>query len=151
MGHDEQLGGPGRVRFGIVGAARRRALDADPRTSENEQVEIEFTRAPATAGPTPEGALDLLQAGQQVERAPDQVGATGSIEGDDRVAELGLVREPDGGGGIQARDSSEVCVRECCDGHDRLGQCPSGITQIRPQTEVGADVSIAHGLSVGGG
>jgi hypothetical protein len=95
MGDLEDLRGLGRVRLRIDRARRRRALDVDASAPEDEQVEIELPRAPAFSRSPPELAFELLERGEERDRAALRVRRGADVERDHGIAELGLVRDPD--------------------------------------------------------
>ena len=90
----QQLRGLRRVGEGVIGARTGRALDADPRAAEHEQVEVELARAPPAARPAPERPLELLEVGEELECATRGFLARRDVERDDGVAEIAAGRSP---------------------------------------------------------
>ena len=96
---------------GVVAPGGGRALDLIGMAAEDEQVEVELAGAPALAVLPPEGALDRLEREQQGQCAGLRVGTGRDVEGDDRVAEVRLIRDADGRRGVQAGDTDEPGAR----------------------------------------
>ena len=91
MRDHEQLSRLVRIRLGVERPGVVGALHAESRPTEDEEIEVELARAPATAPLATERALQALEPGQQVEGAARRVRAGRDIERDDRVMEIGLV------------------------------------------------------------
>jgi hypothetical protein len=68
----------------------------DASAPEDEQVEIELTRAPALARPAAELALERLERGQEGDRAPFRVRQGGDVEGDTALRNSGWSVTPTG-------------------------------------------------------
>ena len=95
MRHLEEPIGLAAIQSGVDRTAGRRAIEREPMTPEQEQVEIDLARAPARARATAELAFDALEGDQQIRRG-DVWGSRGrDVQGDDCIAELGLVGDAD--------------------------------------------------------
>ncbi len=112
-------------------------------TAEDEQVQVELPGTPALAFAASEGALQALERDQERQRPGLGVRAGGDVEGDDRVAELGLVQDPDGSGGIQPRHADQARAVERGQGVDPGGERAGGVAEVRSQADVGAHPSSA--------
>ena len=153
VGHLEQPGGLGRI------ASRRRRdrasagrSTAEPRPTEDEEVEVELARAPATALPATERALERLEPGQQRQRAGSPgPGPAGTSSATTALWNSGWSVTPTGAVDVQPRDAAEHAPRAGPATAHGLGQRRRGITDVRAETDVGADASGRHGPLVEGG
>lgn len=145
VGHDEQLLGRPRVGFRVDRAGVRWAFDRKARTPEDEQIEVELARTPARPTATPERTLELLELRKQRHGSGGGVGAGWDVQGDDRIAEHGLVDDPHGFGRVQPRDATEAHAQQTGERPDRRCQGGAGIADVRPQPDVGADATVGHG------
>ena len=69
----------------------------------------------------------------------------------DRVAELGLIRDPDRLRRIQAGDGTQPDIGQPAERDDRLAESRLGVSEIRAEADVGAHGSGGHGPLVGCG
>ena len=69
MRHLEQLRGLGGIELGVDGTRGGRPLDGDPGSTEDQQVEVELARPPATAILPAELAFEALERREEVEGA----------------------------------------------------------------------------------
>ena len=151
MRHLEQLRGLGGIELGVDGARRGRPLDGDPGSTEDQQVEVELARSPATAILPAELALETLERREEVEGAGRRIRTGRRVECHDRVPELGLVDDADRLGRVQARHGTDAAGgqrRERANGRDerRLG-----IADVGAEADVRADSAVGHGCLFGGG
>lgn len=134
MGDDEVEG------FRRVGRAGSRGpLHPDAGPPEQEQVEVELAGPPAGAVATAERPLEPLQGDEQGERAGRGVGAGRDVERHDRVAELRLVGHADGFGDVEARDPGQSHAGQGREGANRRGEGRGGVSDVRPEADVGPD------------
>ena len=129
---NHEIGRLGRIR----GLGLRRSLDGDPVAAEDEQVEIQLSRAPALAIAAPERALELLQRGEQGQGTGGRIAADGSVEGDNGIAELGLVEDADRLGRVKPRDTAQSDAGQCRDRPDPSRDGPRGIAEVRPEPDI---------------
>lgn len=117
-------------------------------STEDQEVEVELARSPATAASTTRGSLEGLEAAEQRKgRFRRVVGPTHDVEANGAVAELRLVRDPPGRRGVQAGDAADRSARERIQRDDCLSERPRGVAEVRPEADVGADPSrLAHPL-----
>ena len=92
-----------------------------------------------------------LSAARRRERRGRRVRAGRHVQGDDRVAEVGLVRLAPGRRHVQARDAAQPRAGEGRERGDRLGQRRLGIPDVRAEADVRADPSSGHGRLPGDG
>lgn len=112
MGHDEQppVGRRGRPR--VERPAGGRPRDRQPLPPEQEEIEVEDARPPATTGLPARRALDRLQREEQLEGARRWIRAARHVEGDDGVPERRLVDDTDRPGQVEARDTAKADTRQ---------------------------------------
>lgn len=117
-------------------AGFRRSLDVDRVAAEDEQVEVQLTRAPALALAPPERLLQPLEPDEQRQRAGSGIRPPWDVNRDNRVPELRLVDDPDRRRRVEPRDASQPGARqgrESLDpGGDRLGR----VADVRPEPDV---------------
>ena len=133
--------------IGFAGSSLRAAGGRSTRmrvASEDEEVEVELAGTPALAGLSPEGALDHLQREQQGQGAGLRVGAGRDVEGDDRVAELRLVRDADGRRRVEARDAGEAGAGQRGEGVDARCQRGRRVAEVGAEADVGPDTAGAR-------
>jgi hypothetical protein len=129
-------------RFGgILRAGFGRPLDCDPVATEDEQVEIELTRSPALAIAAPERPLELLQGHEEGERPDRRIGTARDIEGDNGIAELGLVHDADGVGRVEPGDASKLDARHGRQGGNTRGDRRRRIAEVGPEPDVRPNAS----------
>ena len=108
-GTTSRRGGLGRIGVGVDRARRRRPLDGDPVPAEDQQVEVELARPPATRGAGGRTSRSsVLERDEERERAGRRVRTGRDVEGDDGVAELGLVGDADRRGRVQPRHAAQA-------------------------------------------
>ena len=151
MRHLEQLRGLGGIELGVDGTRRGRPLDGDPGSTEDQQVEVELARSPATAIAPAELALEALERREEVEGAGRRIRTGRRVEGHDRVAELGLVDDADRLGGVQARHGTEADGGQRRERANRRDEGGLGIADVRAEADVRADATVGHGCLSGGG
>jgi hypothetical protein len=122
MRHLEQLGGLGRVGGRVERPSVRRTIDGEPGAPEDEQVEVEFARTPASSDPPAGRSLEVLERDEQGRRTGGRIGAGRDVEGDDRIAELGLVGHADRRRRIQPGHGGEPRAGHRAERRDRVGQ-----------------------------
>jgi hypothetical protein len=130
----------GRLRR-VVGSRRDGTLDGDPMAAEYQQVEVELAGTPALALAPPERPFQTLQPEQQRDRPGLGIWAGGDVQRDDRVPELGLVRDADGLRRVEARHAPEARAGHRREGVDAGGDRPLGVAEIRPEPDVRTSVA----------
>jgi hypothetical protein len=124
-----------------------RSLHGDLVAPEDQQIEVELPRTPTLALLPPERPLDALQRDEQGEGPCRRIRARRHVERGDGVPELGLVRNTDRGGGIEARDAAEPGPRQRGEGVDACRDRLRGIPEVRAQADVRSAVAGQRGPS----
>jgi dipeptidase E len=145
MRHLEELRGLRRVRLGVERPGSRGPLHRDPRPTEHDEIQVELARAPAPPDAASEGALEVLEARQQGQRARCRVRTGRHVECHGGVAELGLVDDPHRFGRVEAGDASQAYAGELVERPNRLDQLRLGLADVGAQADVRADSPVAHG------
>lgn len=139
MGHLEEAGGSRRVDLRGHRATGRRALYRQASATEDEEVEVELARPPASSRPATGGGLQPLQRGEERERAGLAIRVGWDVERDRRIPELRLVRQPDRLGGVEPGDAADPDPGQRRNRAHRRRQCACRVAQVRAQADVGAD------------
>ena len=133
-----------RIGRGLDRAGLGRSIDRKPGSAEDEQVEVELARTPAPPTPAPKTALEHLQRREELGRTDLRVRAGRNVERHDRVAKIGLIGDADRGSRVQEGDAPKPYAGEPCERLNRLGQRSLGVTDVRPEPDVGSDSPRAH-------
>ena len=128
-----------RIDGGVTRASCSGAIDRQPGPPEDEQVEVELARPPATSRLAAKGDLEALEGDQQERRTGGEIGSRGEIERDRGVPELRLIRVADRSGGIEPRDGHESRIRQRRESMNCGGQGPGRVPEIGPQAHVGSN------------
>lgn len=139
MGQLEQAVGLARVQREPF----RRPVQGKADPTEDQEVEVQFARAPALAVLTPERTLKALQRDEEPKGAGLGIQPRRHIQGDDGVPEVRLVHNTDRLRHVQARDPPEPYARQRGEGTDAGGEGRRRIAEIRPEPHVRADLT--HG------
>ena len=115
------------------------ALERQPRPTEHEEVEVELARPPALSILAPERSLELLQGDEESRRAGCRIRPRRDVEGDDGVAERGLVDDADGLGRVEPRDRAEADTRQGLKGADARASVSSAVADVCTEADVGPD------------
>jgi hypothetical protein len=135
MGHDEEPVGLAPIERQALG----RPIQGQPRAAEHEQVEVELARPPALPIASAERPLELLEGDQESRRPRRRIGPGGDVKGDDRVAERGLVDDPDRRRDVQPRHRVEPCPGQGRQRTDAGGERRGGGADVCPETDVRPD------------
>jgi len=136
------------VGVGVGRASHRRALDGETGAPEDEQVEVEFARSPAPSHPASEVALHVFEGDEERQSARLWRSTGGNVQGDDGIAELRLVDDAHRVRRIEPGNGTEACPRQRGKSTHRLGQRRLRVTDVRPETDVCADSSFGHAVSI---
>jgi hypothetical protein len=136
MGNLQESGGGSGIEVGGQRQALGRALDAQPRAAEEQQVEVDLARTPAPPLAAPEVPFESLQPDEEVRRARRWRFPRRRVERHGRVQEIGLVDDADWLRQVQPRDAAEPHAREGRQGDHRVRKRPPRIAHIRPQPDV---------------
>ncbi len=129
-----------RVAIGIERSSLGRSIDGEPMTPEDEDVEVDLAWTPALTSSTPKRALDVLEVHEQAEgRRLRFVMVRRHVEGNHRVAELGLVRDAHRSRRIEAGHAAQANAGKACQRTHRGRQRHIGIADICSQADVGPD------------
>ena len=125
-----------RILGGGHRTTRGRPIDRQPMPAEDQEVEVELARSPATADLPAERALHGLQGDQERHGRGRRIRPGRDIQGDDRVAELRLVADADRLGRVQPGHAAQACPRERGQGVHGGSQRRLGVADVRPETDV---------------
>jgi hypothetical protein len=132
---EEACGGPGIDRCGER-QARGRAFDREPRSAEDQQVQVELAWAPAPALSSAERALEVLERDEELGGAGRRIGSRRHVEGDDGVEEVGLVCHADGLRAVEAGGATEASAGHGCQRRHGVGQRAARVADVRPEADV---------------
>ena len=139
----EEASSRGRNGGGGERRGLRWAVDRQAGVAEDQQVEVELARAPATPGLAAEFALETLQVDEQARCPRRGVNAGGHVQGDDGVQEVGLVDDTDGIGPIEAGDATEARTGQGAERRQGVGQRSARVADVRPEPDVRLN-ALAH-------
>ncbi len=104
--------------------------------AEDEEIEVELTRAPALAVTAAERALEPLQPDEEGKRAGGWIGSGRDVDRHGGVAELRLVDHPDRLCRIEPGDAAQPRARQRGEGMDAGGDRCRGVPEVRPESDV---------------
>ena len=121
----------------------------DPVPPEDQQIEVDLSRPPATPRLAAEAALESFQL-SRTSSAPVAGPASGrNVEGCDSVPELGLIRSH--GAVAYSRDTLRRLIPGAASASTAVGKRRLGVPQVGPEADIGANTFGGHGPPVGGG
>lgn len=145
----EELRSRDRIGRRVERAGLGWSFDRQARPPEDQEVEVELTRTPASTSKPTERSLEAFELGQELERSGRWFGGRVDLQGHDRIPELGLVDDPDGIRRVQARDAADPGVVEVSERLDGRGERPVGIPDVGAEADVRANSMVGHGSPVG--
>ncbi len=137
----EDVGRARGIRIGVHGPGLGRSLHPDPGSPEDQQVQVEFARAPALSVTASEVTLDRFQLGQEDESALGRVGSGRCIERDDCIMEVRLIRDAHGSRRVEPGDAADANTGQRVKGANRSGQRGRCLADVRSKADVCADRS----------
>lgn len=139
VGHHEQAVGLAGVERQALGRAIQRQSGA----AEDQQIKVQFARAPALAVLSPECMLETLERHEQGSSAGLGVRARRHVQGDDGIPEVRLVLDANRRRNVEPRDAPEPRTRQRGERTDARGEGRGRVAEIRPEPHVRADLT--HG------